>query len=132
MTGDRNRRVVERFWEAMQSNDFRAAGDLLHDEFVLEWPQSGERIRGRQNFVAVNESYPAEGRWRFTVHRFVVGEDAVVTDVGVTDGSRADRVVTFHEVEDGSILRQTEFWPDPYKPPGWRAEWVEPLESGTE
>jgi hypothetical protein len=61
-----DRRVIERFWAAMNVNDFRSASELLHDEYVLEWPQSGERIRGRANFVAVNEHYPAVGPWRVT------------------------------------------------------------------
>ena len=41
--------VVAAFWKRMQSNDFRSVGDLLSDEFVLDWPQSQERIRGRDN-----------------------------------------------------------------------------------
>ena len=56
---------MERFWATMRTNDFQAVGELLHDDYVLEWPQSGERIRGRANFVAINENYPAHGRWEF-------------------------------------------------------------------
>ena len=120
-----SRRVVERFWETMQTNDFRAVGELLHDEYVLEWPQTGERIRGRENFVAVNENFPAAGRWSFTVNRLIADDGGVATEVTVTDGSRTDRAITFSEIRDGKILRQTEYWPDPYDPPEWRARWVE-------
>jgi predicted ester cyclase len=98
------RAVVERFWRLMQQNDFRGAGVLLHDQYVLEWPQTGERIRGRGNFVAVNEGYPAAGRWTFTIHRIVAEGNTVVTDVGVTDGARSDRAITFSEVRDGRIV----------------------------
>jgi ketosteroid isomerase-like protein len=122
---EENRRVVERFWERMQTNDFRAVGELLHDEYVLEWPQTGEVIRGRENFVAVNENFPAAGRWGFTVNRLVADDGGVATEVTVTDGSRTDRAITFSEIRDGKILRQTEYWPDPYDPPEWRARWVE-------
>jgi hypothetical protein len=58
-----SKQIVEGFWAAMQTNDFKAAGEFLDDDYVLEWPQSGERIRGRANFVAVNENYRAHGRW---------------------------------------------------------------------
>lgn len=116
---------MERFWWLMQENDFRGAGDVLADDYVLEWPQSGERIRGRENFVAVNERYPAAGRWRFTIHRLVSDGATVVTDVGVTDGVRNDRAITFSDVRDGRVARQTEFWPDPSRAPEWRARWVE-------
>jgi len=120
-----SKQIVERFWAAMQTNDFKAVGEFLHDDFILEWPQSGERIRGRSNFVAVNEHYPAHGRWEFTIHRIIAEGEEVVSDVGVTDGAIIGRVITFSTVRDGKIVHQTEFWPDPYEPAAWRAGWVE-------
>jgi len=57
-----NKQIVERFWSTMAANDFYAAAQLLHNEYVLEWPQSGEPIRGRDNFAELNTSYPTEGR----------------------------------------------------------------------
>ena len=123
-----SKQAVESFWAAMQTNDFKRAGELLHDDYILEWPQSGERIRGRANFVAVNENYPAHGRWEFTVHRIFAEGNDVVSDVGVSDGVITGRVITFSTVRDGRILRQTEFWPDPFEAAAWRAQWVEKIE----
>ena len=123
----RNKEMLEAFWAAMQTNDFKRAGELLHDDYILEWPQSGERIRGRANFVAVNENYPAHGRWEFTVHHILAEGDDVVSDVSVTDGVVQARVITFSTVRDGRILRQTEFWPDPFEPAAWRTQWVEAI-----
>ncbi len=122
-----SKQVVEGFWAAMQTNNFKAAGDFLDDEYVLEWPQSGERIRGRTNFVAVNEHYPAHGRWEFRIHQILAEGNEVVSDVSVTDGAITGRAITFTTVRDGKILHQTEFWPDPFEPATWRAEWVEKL-----
>ena len=119
--------IVEGFWAAMQTNDFKAAGEFLHDDYVLEWPQSGERIRGRANFVAINQHYPAHGRWEFTIHRIIAEGDEVVSDVSVTDGAVTGRVITFSSVRAGKILDQTEFWPDPYAPAEWRARWIEKI-----
>ena len=123
-----SKRVIERFWAAMQTNDFKRAGEILHDDYILEWPQSGERIRGRANFVAINENYPAHGRWEFVIHRIIAEGDQVVSDVDVTDGVIMGRVITFSTVQDGKILKQTEFWPDPFEAPDWRAGWVENME----
>ena len=128
MSGETSRRVVERYWRNMNENDWRAAGLLMHDEFVLEWPQSGERIRGRENFAAVNEHYSAAGRWRFGVRRIVADERGAVSDVTVTDGVVEARAVTFFEVRDGLIWRMTEYWPDPFEAAKWRAQWVERIE----
>ena len=124
-----SKQVVEQFWAAMQTNDFRRVGQLLHDDYLLEWPQSAERIRGRANFIGVNENYPAHGRWEFTVNQVVAEGDRVVSDVIVTDGVVKGRVITFSTVREGRILHQTEFWPDPYEAPEWRAQWIERLEN---
>jgi uncharacterized glyoxalase superfamily protein PhnB/ketosteroid isomerase-like protein len=122
---EESRRVVAAYWAAMQTNDFRAAAALLAEDYLLEWPQSGERVRGRANFIAVNEQYPAAGRWQFAIHQLVAEGDRVVSDVSVTDGALAGRAITFSTVRGGLIARQVEFWPDPFAPAGWRAAWVE-------
>jgi ketosteroid isomerase-like protein len=120
-----SRNIVVQFWQAMQSNDFRAAAEWLHDDYVLDWPQSGERVRGRANFAAINEHYPAAGRWQFTINRLVAEGDQAVSDVTVTDGQIVARAITFSTVRDGKIVHQAEYWPDPFEAPAWRAGWVE-------
>jgi ketosteroid isomerase-like protein len=117
--------ILEKFWETMKTNDFYAVAELLHDDYMLEWPQSGERIRGRDHFAVINTYYPAEGKWQFTVNQIVAEGEFVVTDVTVTDGSRTDRAITFSTVRDGKIWKQIEFWPEPFEAAAWRAEWVE-------
>jgi limonene-1,2-epoxide hydrolase len=120
-----SRQIVAEFWAAMQTNDFRAAAALLADSYVLEWPQSGEHIRGRSNFIAVNEHYPATGAWQFTVHRLIADGSEVASEVSVTDGVTAGRAITFSSVRDGKIVQQVEYWPDPFEAAAWRAPWVE-------
>jgi limonene-1,2-epoxide hydrolase len=125
MTDRTPRQLVEQFWQTMHANDWRAVGALLHDDYLLTYPQSGERIRGRDHFVALNATYPAAGLWRFSAHRLIADETGAATDVTVTDGARTFRVVPFFEVRDDRIWRMTEFWPDPFAPPAERAHWVE-------
>ena len=123
-----NKQIVENFWQTMATNDFHAAAALLHDEYFLEWPQSGERIRGRDNFAAINKNYPAEEEWRFTVHQLVAEGDIVVSDVTATDGKMTGRAITFSTIRDEKIWKQVEFWPDPFKAPAWRTQWIEKME----
>ncbi len=120
-----NQKIVESFWATMATNDFYAAAQFLHDEYGLEWPQSGERIRGRNNFAVINSAYLAAGKWTFKINRIVAGGDEVVTDVDVSDGRREDRVITFSTIRDGKIWKQVEFWPENFEPPAWREQWVE-------
>jgi ketosteroid isomerase-like protein len=119
--------TVREFWALMASNDFHGVGAVLADDFVLEWPQSKERIRGARNFALMNAEYPAHGRWLFTVHRLVGNASEVVTDVSVTDGVQAARAVSFFTVHDGKILRLVEFWPEPFAAPANRQHLVEPM-----
>ena len=119
------KKILELFWKTMESNDFYAVAELLHHEFTLEWHQSGERIRGRENFAKINTAYPAEGKWHFHINSMVVEGDVVVTDVSVTDGVRKDRVITFSTVREGKIWKQVEFWPEAFEAPEWRKAWVE-------
>jgi hypothetical protein len=119
------KQVVAQFWSMMHTNDFEAASRLLHVDYVLDWPQSGERVRGRDNFVAINAHYPAAGRWQITLDRLVAEGDEVASQVTVTDGAILSKAITFSTVRDGLILRQTEYWPDPFPAATWRAQWVE-------
>jgi ketosteroid isomerase-like protein len=119
--------IVKEYWERMQSNDFASAAELFADEYLLDWPQSNERIRGRENFTAVNNEYPAQGRWEFTLNRIVGDDETVVTDVSITDGVMQARAITFSTVKDGKIVRQVEYWPDEYDPPENRKHLVEPV-----
>lgn len=127
MAGETVRQVVERYWQAMNTNDWRAASELLHDEYLLDYPQSGERFRGHDHFIALNADYPAAGPWRFTVHRIVADEQAAVSDVSVTAPSVTARVVSFFELRDGKIWRVTEYWPDPFEAAAWRARLAESI-----
>jgi ketosteroid isomerase-like protein len=120
-----NKKILENFWNIMATNDFYAASQLLHDDYVLEWPQSGERIRGRDNFAAINTFYPAAGKWTFHINHIAAEADLVVTDVSVSDGTRHDRAITFSTIRDGEIWKQVEFWIEPFEAPAWRAQWVE-------
>lgn len=122
-----NKQLLESFWAVMATNDFQSAADLLHDEFTLDWPQSGERIRGREHFALINTHYPADGMWQFRINAIAADGDVVVTDVSVTDGKRHDRAITFSTIRDGKIWKQVEFWPEPFHAPVWRAGWVEKI-----
>ena len=119
--------VVRRFWQLMAGNDFTAVGAVLADDFVLEWPQSNERIRGRERFARMNAEYPAHGPWTFAIDRLVGGDGEAVSDVRVSDGVQHARAVSFFTVVDGRIARLVEYWPDPYPAPANRAHLVEPL-----
>ena len=119
--------VVREFWRLMSSNDFHSVASVLASEYVLEWPQTNELIRGAKAFAQVNSEYPANGPWEFQINSVVASESSVATDVSVTDGVQSARCISFFSVQAGKIIKQVEFWPEPYSPPLNRQHLVEKL-----
>jgi ketosteroid isomerase-like protein len=119
--------VVREFWRLMASNDFESVRQVLAADFVMEWPQSKERICGGRNFARMNTEYPSQGLWQFRINRLVAGEDTVVTQVSITDGAQRAEPVSFFTVVNGQITRLVEYWPEPYPAPASRAHLVEPM-----
>ncbi|OWY38088.1 polyketide cyclase [Xenophilus sp. AP218F] len=120
--------VVRAFWRLMASNDFHAVKAVLADEVVVEWPQSGERIRGADNFARMNAEYPTQGIWHFRINRLLADGDQVVTQVSLGDGVQSAEPVSFFTVAGGKIVRLLEYWPDPYPAPANRAHLVERMD----
>lgn len=124
-TPGRAEEVVRRYWALMQGNDFAAVGAVLAPDFHLEWPQSGERIRGAAAYARMNAEYPAHGRWRFHLRQLVAQGDTVHTEVDVTDGVMRGRALSRFHLRGGLIRRIVEYWPDPFPAPASRAHLVE-------
>ena len=128
MSANSPKEIVNEFWHLMSTNDFYSVAAVLSPNFVMEWPQTRERICGAENFARMNAEYPAHGQWQFTINRLVDGEAEAVSDVSVTDGVQSARVISFFTVDQDKILRLVEFWADPYEPPANRAHLVEIME----
>lgn len=111
------------YWAAMEANDWERAASYLTPECVIDWPCSGEQIVGRKDFAEIQSSYPSNtGRWSFDIHRLLADGSTVVSEVTVTDGEQAARIVAFSEVDGEQITRQLEYWPMAYEPrPGREA-----------
>ena len=128
MGGMEPSKTVQLLWDRMQARDWAGVGALLADDVTVDWPVSGERIRGRENYVRINAEYP-EG-WSIKVLRIVASGDEVVSEVEVPhDSMGVHRVASFWRVRDGLITEGREYWTelgaDPS--PGWRAPYVERL-----
>lgn len=117
--------VVREFWRLMATNDFRSVKAVLAVGFIMDWPQSGERIIGAERFAQMNAEYPTQGRWQFRINRLVAEGDSVVTQVSLDDGSQSAEPISFFTVEDSKITRLVEYWPEPFEPQANRRHLVE-------
>lgn len=116
--------IVRSFWEAMRTNDYaKAAHAWLTPDYIGLWPQTGEVIRGPDQYAAVNDAFPGTGHWRFEEISLLMDGARVVTDMRVLNDPLevAIHAITFHEISGNLIRRQTEYWPDDYPVPAWRA-----------
>jgi ketosteroid isomerase-like protein len=123
MGAEENRRIVEELWQLMEKQDWDAAGALLHDDYVQEWPQSGELIRGRDNSMAINRNYP--GFPKQTVGQIRAGGELVTSEVTLDYGGRVYHGVSIFEFRDGRVVKETDYFAEPFAAPGWRSQWVE-------
>lgn len=126
MAGVEPSEIVRALWERMQERDWPGVGELVAGDAVVEWPVSGERIVGRENYVRINAEYP-EG-WSIRVLRIVASGEEVVSEVEVPHESMGvHRVASFWTVRDGLITGGREYWSElgADSSPEWRAPYVE-------
>jgi hypothetical protein len=144
------REIVERYMRAIPG-DFDTLGELHHPEFVQEFPQSGEVIRGHDNFRAAHERYSqaqsetrrvtgSVDRWilspgfpNFTPMRIVgTGDTFTVEALATYPGGDTYLVVAILELRDGKLFRARTYFAAPFEAPEWRAAWVEPTVGTTQ
>jgi len=63
------RTALDRHWAASAAGDIEAEHEIYHDDVLVEYPQSGERIRGRHNIQALRGHHPA--KLGFTIRRIL-------------------------------------------------------------
>ena len=119
------RKALDRHWAASDANDFDIEHDIYREDAVLEYPQSGERIRGRHNIRASRVAQPNSKR--FTVGRIVGSGDLWVTQFILSYDGRPSYSVSVMEFQDGKVARETQYFADPFEPGPSRAQWVEKM-----
>jgi hypothetical protein len=117
---------VRQLWESFEAREWSTAGDVLADDFVCDWPQTGERFRGPSNYLAMNRAHPAPN-WHITIVRLVDGGDIAAAEVRVTSDDAVDICLGFYEVRDKRVAYAVEYWTTPgaVPTPEWRAPLTE-------
>ena len=123
MDGNEIREALDRHWAASDANDFEVEHDIYREDAVLEYPQSGERIRGRHNIQASRTAQPNSKR--FKVRRIIGRDDLWVTEFILTYDGQPSYTVSVMEFRDGKVSRETQYFGDPFEPGPSRAHLVE-------
>jgi ketosteroid isomerase-like protein len=121
------RAALERHWAASDASDFETEHLIYWEDAVLEYPQSGERTRGRHNIQAQRSSQP--NKKRFTVRRIVGSGDFWVTEYVLTYDGKPSYTVSIMEFRGEKVARETQYFADPFAAPASRANLVERMDS---
>jgi hypothetical protein len=117
------RAALDRHWAASDAGDFATEHDIYLEDAVLEYPQSGERIRGRANIQITRAKQPSKKR--FAVRR-IIGHGAVwITEYILTYDDRPFYTVSIMEFSGDRVSRETQYFAEPFEASAWRAQWVE-------
>ncbi len=126
MRDDDLRAALQRHWAASDSDDFAAEHEIYEDDAVLEYPQSGERIRGR---CGIQESRMAQpNKKRFTVRRLQGSGSLWVSELVVTYDGQPSYVVSIMDFEGEKVIREAQYFGSPFEPGPSRARWVERMD----
>jgi hypothetical protein len=122
------RAQLDRHWTASDADDFDTEHDIYLEDAVLEYPQSGERIRGRRNIQITRTNQPSQKR--FTVRRVIGSGDLWITEYILTYDGKPSYTVSIMEFSGDKVARETQYFGDPFEASTWRAPWVERMEEG--
>ena len=123
MRDEEIRAALEQHWSASDTNDFETEHAIYHEDAVLEYPQSGERIRGRGNIQITRAKQPSDKR--FSVRRIIGGGDLWITEYILSYDGRPSFTVSIMEFNGNKVARETQYFADPFDAAAWRAQWVE-------
>ena len=115
--------ALQLHWNASDAGDFATEHAIYHEDAVLDYPQSGERIRGRRN---IRESrYVQPSKKRFAVRRVIGSGDLWITEFVLTYDDTPSYVVSIMEFRDGLVAHETQYFADAFEPGASRAHLVE-------
>ena len=119
----RTRTAIEEHWQASERGEIEAEHAIYAADAILDYPQSGERFRGRATISAQRGGHPANRH--FTVHRIVGSGELWVSECVITYDGVASYSVSTMEFAHGQVVHETQYFADPFEAPAWRSQWVE-------
>jgi len=117
------RAALKRHWDASDRSDFETEHEIYHEDAMLDYPQSGERIRGRRN---IQESrFVQPNKKRFSVRRIVGSGDLWVTEFVLTYDGTPSYAVSIMEFREGLVANETQYFADRFDAAPSRSHLVE-------
>lgn len=123
MQEERILEALNAHWQASAEGDLEAEHTIYDDNAICDYPQSGERIVGRINLQALRSHHPDKPSG-FDVRRIQGQGNLWITEYSITYQGRASYVVSMMAFSNGKVVRETQYFCDPFEAPSWRSQWV--------
>ena len=117
------RAALQRHWDASDAGDFEVEHEIYRADAVLDYPQSGERIRGRHHIQESRFLQPNQKH--FTVRRMIGSGDLWVTEFVLSYDGTPSYTVSIMEFREGLVAHETQYFADRFEPAPSRAHLVE-------
>jgi SnoaL-like domain len=117
-------RIIEH-WQASEQGDSEVEHAVYAEDAILDYPQSGERFRGRGTIAAQRGGHPADRH--FTVRRVSGSGDLWVSECVITYDGVPTHSISIMEFSAGRVAHETQYFADPFDPPQSRAALAEPM-----
>jgi hypothetical protein len=121
----RTRAAIDEHWRASESGETEAEHAIYAEDALLDYPQSGERFRGRATILAQRGGHPASRH--FTVLRITGGGQLWVSECIITYDGAPTYSVSIMELAGEHVVHETQYFADPFGAPAWRAALAEPM-----
>jgi hypothetical protein len=121
----RARAAIEEHWRASERGDPETEEAIYAAEAILDYPQSGERFRGRATITAQRGGHPAARH--FTVLRIAGSGNLWVSECVITYDGVPTYSVSIMEFSDEHVVHETQYFADPFNASEWRAALAEPM-----
>lgn len=120
------RAALNTHWQASAVGDTKLEHDIYTDDAICDYPQSGERILGRNNLQALRSHHPGKPSG-FKVKRMVGSGNLWVTEYTIQYQDRDAFTVSIMEFRNGKVVHETQYFADPFAAPAWRKQWVQQI-----
>lgn len=120
------RDALNTHWHASAAGDLNAEHAIYADDAICDYPQSGERILGRNNLQALRGHHPGKPSG-FQVRRIQGEGNLWITEYSIDYQGRAAYTVSIMEFRNGKVVHETQYFSDPFEAPAWRSQWVQPI-----
>jgi len=121
--------ALRQHWAASAAGNQDIEHEIYDEHVICDYPQSGERIHGKRNLQHLRSHHP-DHPTGFSIRRLLGSGKLWITEYTITYQGRSFYTISIMEFENGKVVRETQYFAEPFDPPGWRAQWVEQIGTG--